>query len=81
MTLPREIERARRFGREFGLLMVDIDRFKQVNDDHGHQRGDAVLVEVAGRIETAVRGGVDTVTRYGGEEFLVILHSLLLKSV
>jgi diguanylate cyclase (GGDEF)-like protein len=73
MTLPREIERARRFGREFGLLMVDIDRFKQVNDDHGHQRGDAVLVEVAGRIETAVRGGVDTVTRYGGEEFLVIL--------
>ncbi len=73
MTLLREIERARRYGREFGLLMVDIDRFKQVNDDHGHLRGDEVLVEVVRRIESAVRSGVDTVARYGGEEFVVVL--------
>jgi two-component system cell cycle response regulator len=73
MALVREIERARRFGREFGLLMVDIDYFKQVNDEHGHLRGDEVLVEVVRRIESAVRSGVDTVARYGGEEFVVLL--------
>jgi len=73
MTLLREIERARRFCRDFGLLMVDIDRFKRVNDEHGHLRGDEVLVEVVRRIESAVRSGVDTVARYGGEEFVVVL--------
>ncbi|MFP5218843.1 MAG: diguanylate cyclase, partial [Actinomycetes bacterium] len=71
-TIGREIERASRFGRPVGLLLLDIDHFKEVNDTHGHQRGDAVLVELARRIEAQVRD-VDTVARYGGEELVVVL--------
>jgi diguanylate cyclase (GGDEF)-like protein len=70
--LSREIERAARFGRALGLLMLDLDLFKSVNDVHGHQVGNAVLVEVAERLRAEVRE-VDVVARYGGEEFAVIL--------
>lgn len=70
--LSREIERASRFGRALGLLMLDLDLFKSVNDVHGHQVGNAVLVEVAERLRAEVRE-VDVVARYGGEEFAVIL--------
>jgi len=72
MTLGHEIERATRFRRPLALLMIDLDRFKDINDRHGHQAGDAVLVELARRLHTTVRE-VDTVARYGGEEFVVIL--------
>ena len=72
MTIGKEIERAARFGRPLALLILDLDRFKLVNDAHGHQRGDAVLVELAVRLRAMVRD-VDTVARYGGEEFVVIL--------
>lgn len=68
----RELQRARRYGRPLALLMLDIDRFKAVNDRHGHVAGDAVLREVARRMRTAVRDG-DLVARYGGEEFVVLL--------
>lgn len=54
------------------VLMLDLDRFKQVNDTHGHAAGDAVLVEFARRIQHEVRG-VDLLARYGGEEFIVML--------
>ncbi|MBP6898455.1 MAG: GGDEF domain-containing protein [Burkholderiaceae bacterium] len=54
-----------------GLLMLDIDHFKQINDRHGHAAGDAVLVEVARRLAAAARSG-DTVARWGGEEFLLL---------
>ena len=54
------------------VLFVDIDRFKNVNDTFGHQRGDAVLVELAARVRGQVRD-VDTVARYGGEEVVVVL--------
>jgi diguanylate cyclase (GGDEF)-like protein len=70
--LSREIERAARFERSLGLLMLDLDLFKSVNDVHGHQVGNAVLVEVAERLRAQVRE-VDVVARYGGEEFAVIL--------
>ena len=58
-------------GRLYGLLMVDVDRFKQVNDTHGHEVGDALLKAVA---ETIVQGlrTIDIVGRWGGEEFLVL---------
>lgn len=72
MTISKEIERAARFGRPLALLMLDLDHFKDVNDSFGHQRGDAVLIELAGRIRAQVRD-VDTVSRYGGEEIVVVL--------
>ncbi|MBV9369451.1 MAG: diguanylate cyclase [Frankiales bacterium] len=71
-AIGRETERAMRFGRPLGLLMLDLDHFKSVNDTHGHQVGDAVLVEVADRVRAEVRE-VDLVARYGGEEFVVVL--------
>ena len=55
------------------VLMVDIDNFKSINDTHGHQSGDDVLIEVARRLTDAVRGN-DMVTRWGGEEFVVLLR-------
>jgi diguanylate cyclase (GGDEF)-like protein len=71
-TLAREVERASRFHRSLAVLMLDLDLFKQVNDAHGHQVGDAVMVEIADRIRDEIRE-VDVVCRYGGEEFVVVL--------
>jgi diguanylate cyclase (GGDEF)-like protein len=73
MTLRKEIERGQRFGRPLSLLMLDIDKFKAVNDRYGHQRGDEVLVEVTRRILGEIRTNIDVVGRYGGEEFIVVL--------
>jgi diguanylate cyclase (GGDEF)-like protein len=70
--LEEEEERSRRFGQPFALVMVDIDRFKSINDTHGHQVGDAVLREVARRLSEEVRS-VDRVARFGGEEFALII--------
>lgn len=70
--LAEEDERARRFGHPLGLVIVDIDRFKAINDSHGHPAGDAVLREVAARLAGAIRT-VDRVARIGGEEFALIL--------
>jgi diguanylate cyclase (GGDEF)-like protein len=70
--LADEAERSRRFGRPFGLVMVDIDHFKAVNDVHGHPAGDAVLREVGRRLGGLVRS-VDRVARFGGEEFALII--------
>ena len=67
-----ELERARRFGHAVAVLMVDVDRFKQVNDVHGHPAGDEVLREIAARCAASIRE-VDLAGRYGGEEFLLIL--------
>jgi two-component system cell cycle response regulator len=72
LGLGHEIERASRFTRPLAVLMLDLDRFKAINDEHGHQIGDAVLIELAGRMRAEVRE-VDTVARYGGEEFVIVL--------
>ena len=58
--------------RDFSLVMVDIDHFKAINDNHGHALGDAVIRNVADAIRQCIRGG-DHAVRYGGEEFLVLL--------
>jgi diguanylate cyclase (GGDEF)-like protein len=70
--LGRELERSRRFGSPLGLVMLDIDDFKQVNDLHGHQRGDEVLAHVAEVLRKLSRD-IDTTARYGGEELALIL--------
>jgi diguanylate cyclase (GGDEF)-like protein len=71
-ALVSELERARRFDTGVGLVMLDIDNFKQVNDTHGHQVGDRVLQEVARVLRTESRE-VDEPARYGGEELAVVL--------
>lgn len=70
--LPAEIAWSRRFDRPFSLLMVDVDHFKRVNDEHGHPAGDRALRAVAARLAHGLRA-VDTVARYGGEEFALVL--------
>lgn len=60
---------------KFVLLFIDLDRFKQINDEHGHDAGDRVLIEIARRLKAAVRAD-DEVARFGGDEFVVYLHGL-----
>ena len=72
LRMNEELQRAIRFQEPFGLMLVDLDHFKNVNDRYGHQAGDAVLVELARRLTDATRE-VDVVTRFGGEEFALIL--------
>jgi diguanylate cyclase (GGDEF)-like protein len=71
-TLDREIERSRRFRSPLGLVMLDIDDFKQVNDEFGHQQGDEVLSAVA-RVLRQHSRDIDEPARYGGEELAVVL--------
>ncbi|MFN2321804.1 MAG: GGDEF domain-containing protein [Trueperaceae bacterium] len=71
LWLVRELQRADRYKRPFSVLMLDIDHFKRLNDDHGHAAGDRVLVDLAGELVAMVRAS-DAVVRWGGEEFLVL---------
>ena len=75
VTLARAIARHARSDLPLGLLFVDLDRFKQVNDTLGHAAGDAVLIEIARRILATVRE-TDTVARIGGDEFVVVCEDL-----
>lgn len=70
--LRHELARASRHKSSLAVAMVDVDRFKQLNDEHGHGAGDRVLRHVAQALEAAVRR-TDLVARYGGEEFVVVL--------
>jgi len=73
LQLQKEIDRANRFARPLSLLVVDIDRFKQANDEYGHLVGDEVLVEVVRRLVDSTRTNIDVVARFGGEEFVAVL--------
>lgn len=73
--LQQELKKCRRDGHLLALLFIDLDRFKEVNDTLGHDRGDQLLVEAARRITTCLRE-VDTVARMGGDEFMVIVTEL-----
>lgn len=70
-VLRRESARCERQGNPFGIIMADLDHFKNINDTYGHVAGDAVLKEAARRIAANVRG-YDLAGRYGGEEFIVV---------
>lgn len=70
--LPREIDRAARYGRQLSVVMCDVDYFKKINDTHGHHIGDEVLKWFVANLNKTVRGS-DWVARYGGEEFVVVL--------
>jgi diguanylate cyclase len=72
LALDREIDRVARAGEPALVLIVDIDRFKSVNDTHGHAAGDLVIQSVAQTLNDCVRP-MDTVARLGGEEFAIIL--------
>ncbi len=71
-SLYRELRRATREGGSLGLIMADLDHFKELNDTLGHAAGDVVLRAVGGFLQTAVRGE-DIACRFGGEEFVIIL--------
>ncbi len=71
--LQKEVERSQRYNRRLATIMIDIDRFKQYNDSFGHPAGDEALRRVAEDIQNGARRGLDVVSRYGGEEFAVIL--------
>lgn len=67
--------RYQRHGVHFGLMLIDIDHFKRINDSFGHQSGDAVLVSIGNALKECVRGK-DVVCRLGGDEFAILLHQL-----
>ena len=70
--LKGEIERCNRYNHKLSLLLLDIDNFKEYNDNHGHLEGDKILVRLGQVIKTCLRK-MDTAYRYGGEEFTIIL--------
>jgi diguanylate cyclase (GGDEF)-like protein len=69
--LREELQRARRYGTTFSLLMIDVDYFKHVNDNHGHLTGDNVLVRLGELLRQSLRS-TDLAARYGGEEFCIL---------
>ena len=72
-TLSREWEHAKRDASPLSLIMVDIDYFKQYNDHYGHIKGDECLKKIAKALSGVAKRGVDLVSRYGGEEFVLLL--------
>lgn len=73
--LRQALANAQRRGSLLALLFIDLDRFKRINDSLGHSAGDHVLQEVANRLQASVRGG-DTIARWGGDEFIILLDNL-----
>ncbi|MBV8991109.1 MAG: diguanylate cyclase [Solirubrobacterales bacterium] len=73
--LEHALARSERGGGATGVIFVDLDHFKQVNDAHGHAAGDAVLMELGGRLRTSLRPA-DTVARLGGDEFVVVCEEV-----
>ncbi|WP_229634277.1 GGDEF domain-containing protein [Duganella qianjiadongensis] len=70
--INRELDRGRRFGHPLSLLMADIDHFKNVNDQYGHEAGDRVIIAVARTLAGGVRN-IDMASRFGGEEFVLLM--------
>jgi diguanylate cyclase (GGDEF)-like protein len=73
--MARSLERAQRAGKAIGLLMFDLDDFKEINDTHGHGMGDALLIKLGERLKTQVRD-TDLIARLGGDEFIVLMENM-----
>jgi diguanylate cyclase (GGDEF)-like protein len=73
-ALTQEMARSKRSGRPFAMALMDLDRFKEINDKYGHDSGDELLKAFAARIRQVVRSG-DLVVRLGGDEFVVLFHN------
>ena len=76
--LRRITERAAQTGRQFAVMVIDVDRFKGVNDTYGHAAGDEVLIDIASRLTMNMRE-VDMIARIGGEEFLAVMPEITLE--
>ncbi len=74
--LDKELARTRRYGPPLAILLLDLDHFKKINDQHGHPVGDHVLQKAAQALASSIRG-CDAIGRFGGEEFLIILPDTL----
>ena len=72
-NLERETMRAKRLGKQVGVIMTDVDKFKAFNDTYGHEIGDEVLKTVARILAKSVRSDLDRVARFGGEEFIALI--------
>jgi diguanylate cyclase (GGDEF)-like protein/PAS domain S-box-containing protein len=70
--IENEIARSERYDKEFTIIMIDIDNFKRINDEHGHQAGNDALIAFTTVVKNSVRS-VDVAGRYGGEEFIIVL--------
>ena len=79
-TISEQLSLAKRYNREFGIMIIDVDYFKKVNDTYGHQVGDTTLIEIAKILKTNIRQ-TDTVGRWGGEEFVIICPQTNLEGI
>ena len=77
--LPRELERSRRYNHPLGVISCDLDNFKRINDEFGHEAGDEVLQAFAMRACNCIRQEIDWMARSGGEEFIIVLPQTGLK--
>jgi diguanylate cyclase (GGDEF)-like protein len=77
VQLPRDIDRARRYQRPLSIILADLDYFKRINDEHGHQVGDEVLRGFVQVVNASLRQ-CDWIARYGGEEFVFVLPDTVL---
>ena len=75
LELDRQLAQARRYGRSGAVILLDVDRFKQINDTYGHSVGDRLIVSVADALRTRLRGS-DAIARIGGDEFAVLLPEI-----
>lgn len=70
--IEKEFEKAKRYNSKLTLIMLDIDHFKLLNDNYGHQQGDIVLIHLARALKENMRN-IDFIARYGGEEFAILM--------
>lgn len=79
-TVATEMDRLRRYGQRLSLMILDVDHFKKINDLYGHSIGDQVLIDLSNTIRSSLRGS-DSLTRWGGEEFVILCPNTTTETV